>query len=60
VVRRERLFALSGAVLGFGLCYGALAIAGILRTQPPGEARTAEPSDRAPIASEADASADPP
>jgi hypothetical protein len=59
VVRRESLFALSGAVLGFGLCCGALAIAGILRTQPPGEVPTAEPSDLAPVAPEADSRIDP-
>jgi hypothetical protein len=57
VVRRENLFALSGTVLGFGLCYGVLAIASVLRTQPsPGDVPTAEPS---PVAAEADSSIDP-
>jgi hypothetical protein len=60
VVRRERLFALSGAVLGFGLCCGVLAMASVLRTQPPpGDMPMAEPSDRLPVATEADSSVDP-
>jgi hypothetical protein len=59
VVRRERLFALSGAVLGFGLCCGVLAMARVLRTQPPGGVPIAESSYRAPIATEADSSVDP-
>jgi hypothetical protein len=57
VVRRENLFALGGTVLGFGLCYGVLAIASVLRPQPsPGDVATAEPS---PVAAEADSSIDP-
>jgi hypothetical protein len=59
MVRRESLFALSGAVLGFGLCYLALAIASGLRTRPPGEVPTAEPSNSVPVAAEADSSIDP-
>ena len=60
MVRRERLFALSGTVLGFGLCYGVLAIASVLRTQPPPrDVPIAEPSDRAPVAAETDSSVDP-
>jgi hypothetical protein len=59
VVRRERLFALSGAVLGFGLCYGVLAVASVFRTQPPGEVPKAEPPNSAPAVAEADSSVDP-
>jgi hypothetical protein len=60
VIRRERIFALSGAVLGFGLCLGVLATASLLRTQPPpGGVPIAEPSDRAPVATETDSSVDP-
>jgi hypothetical protein len=60
VVRRERLFAVSGAGLGFGLCYGVLAIARVLRAQPsPGDVPRVEPSDRAPVAAEGDSTMDP-
>jgi hypothetical protein len=59
VIRRERLFALSGTVLGFGLCYGVLAIASVLRTQPPGESPIAKPLDSAPASMQADSSIDP-
>jgi hypothetical protein len=60
VIRRERIFALSGAVLGFGLCLGVLATASLLRTQPPpGGVPIAVPSDRPPVATETDSSVDP-
>src|ERR1700733_3417162 len=59
MVRRERLFALSGVVLGFALCCGVLAIASVLRTQPPRDVPMADPSDRAPVAAETDSSVDP-
>jgi hypothetical protein len=57
--RRERLFALSGTMLGFGLCYGVLTLASILRTQPAPEAAPVVPSDIGPVFVQADSSVDP-